>query len=95
MYSGAPTFPSVPLMNEIVQHCFLPRVLMSPVDAEYCAALIRVLHKNATPGFSTLVCYDRLIGDQLATTIASCSDREIVNFSEWPGVNFGLPRNLA
>ncbi|KAG8955564.1 THO complex subunit 2 [Tulasnella sp. 424] len=80
---GAATFPSVPLMNEIVQHCFLPRVLMSPVDAEYCATLIRVLHKNATPGFSTLVCYDRLIGDQLATTIASCSDREIVNFSRF------------
>lgn len=95
MFSGAATFPSVPLMNEIVQHCFLPRVLMSPVDAEYCATLIRVLHKNATPGFSTLVCYDRLIGDQLATTIASCSDREIVNFSEWPCVNFGRPRNLA
>ncbi|KAG8920996.1 THO complex subunit 2 [Tulasnella sp. 417] len=80
---GAATFPSVPLMNEIVQHCILPRVLMSPLDAEYCATFIKVLHRNATTGFSTLVCYDRLIGDQLATTIASCSDREIVNFSRF------------
>ncbi|KAG8980854.1 THO complex subunit 2, partial [Tulasnella sp. 427] len=80
---GSESIPSIPLMNEIVQHCFLPRALMSPMDAEYCATFIRSIHKNGTPGFSTLACYDRLIGDQLAPFITSCSDREAINFSKF------------
>lgn len=30
------------------------------MDAEYCAQIIKVIHLQGTPGFSTLHCYDKV-----------------------------------
>lgn len=49
-----------PLVSAIVEHCIQPRALLSPMDAEFCAQFIRVLHLQGTPGFYTLMCYDKV-----------------------------------
>lgn len=50
---GAPT-------PELVQHCVLPRVLQSPVDARYAARFLLMLHASGAPYFSTLLCLDQV-----------------------------------
>lgn len=48
------------LISSVIEHCVQPRSLLSPMDAEFCAQFIKVLHMQGTPGFSTLMCYDRV-----------------------------------
>ena len=50
------------LATQIVQYCIHPRSLMSPMDADFCVQMIKVLHGMGTPGFSTLMCYDKVRG---------------------------------
>ena len=44
----------------MIEHCIQPRSLLSPMDADFCAQFIKVLHTQGTPGFSTLMCYDKV-----------------------------------
>lgn len=46
------------LMSIFIEHCIQPRCLLSPMDADYCAQMIKVIHTQGTPGFYTLRCYD-------------------------------------
>lgn len=48
------------LIRSLIEHCIQPRCLLSPMDAVYCARLIRTLHDRGTPGFHTLMCYDKV-----------------------------------
>lgn len=48
------------LATQIIQYCIHPRSLISPMDADYCVQMIRTLHAIGTPGFSTLMCYDKV-----------------------------------
>ncbi len=70
-------------MTQMVQYCFLPRLLLSPMDTVYCVKMIRTLYKMGTPGFSTAICYDRLVGEQVGVLITSCSDKEIANYGNY------------
>ncbi|KAG8883184.1 THO complex subunit 2 [Tulasnella sp. 332] len=79
----SPSFSPLQLMGEIVQHCIHPRLLLSPMDAEFCARMIKLLHRAGTPAFSTASCYDRVLGDQLSAIISSTSDKEIVNYGRF------------
>lgn len=74
------SFTPLQLMLEIVQHCLHPRMLLTPMDAEYCARMIKLLHKVATPAFSTASCYDQVLGDQVSAIISSTSTREVQNY---------------
>ena len=47
-------------IQSLIEHCIQPRCLLSPMDAVYCARLIRTLHERGTPGFHTLMCYDKV-----------------------------------
>jgi THO complex subunit 2 len=47
------------LVASLIEHCIQPRSLLSPMDADFCAQFIKVLHTQGTPGFSTLMCYDK------------------------------------
>ncbi|KAJ7283481.1 transcription factor/nuclear export subunit protein 2-domain-containing protein [Mycena rebaudengoi] len=47
------------LVGSIIEHCIQPRCLLSPMDADFCAQIIKVLHTQGTPGFHTLMCYDK------------------------------------
>ncbi len=43
----------------MIEHCIQPRSLLSPMDADFCAQFIQVMHSQGTPGFHTLGCYDK------------------------------------
>ncbi len=48
------------LVQSLIENCIQPRCLLSPMDADYCARLIRTLHVRGTPGFYTLMCYNKV-----------------------------------
>jgi THO complex subunit 2 len=47
------------LASAIIEHCIQPRCLLSPMDSDFCAQFIKVMHTQGTPGFPTLVVYDK------------------------------------
>jgi hypothetical protein len=49
---------SVVLASALVEYCLHPRALLSPMDADYCAQVIKIIHSLGTPGFSTLNTYN-------------------------------------
>jgi len=54
--NGAPDIPM--LTQAITVYCILPRALLSPMDADYSAQMIKSLHLLGTPRFHTLRMYD-------------------------------------
>lgn len=42
----------------LTEHCIQPRSLLSPMDADFCAHMIKVMHVQGTIGFHTLRVYD-------------------------------------
>lgn len=74
---------SAVLASAIIEHCIQPRCLLSPMDADYCAQIIKVIHTQGTPGFPTLMVYDRLLGDHVKTVIFSCSEYEAKNYGRF------------
>lgn len=68
----------------LLQDCFLPRAMMSALDAHYCLQIIKVMHNNATPGFSTLHLLGELFHKQrLSGIISQCTAREAENFGRF------------
>ena len=68
----------------LLQDCFLPRAMMSSLDAHYCLQIIKVMHNNATPGFSTLHLLNELFHKQrLSGIITQCTAREAENFGRF------------
>ena len=61
------------LINALIEYCFQPRCVLSPMDADFCVQFVRVMHLQGTPGFWTLTCYDRVssllvhLGDDLTS----------------------------
>ena len=51
---------AMPMAQVLVDYCFLPRCLLSPMDADFCAQFIKVVHNLSTPGFPTISCWDRV-----------------------------------
>ncbi|ODA81147.1 hypothetical protein RJ55_04111 [Drechmeria coniospora] len=61
----------------LLEHCFLPRVRLSPADVEYTYRFIKALHEWNAPGFRFMVFLDRLFNtNRLRTLIFSCTVRE-------------------
>ncbi|KAF5387899.1 hypothetical protein D9615_000104 [Tricholomella constricta] len=71
------------LVGSIIEHCIQPRCLLSPMDADFCAQFIKVLHIQGTPGFHTLNCYDKLLGDHVKVVLFSCSEYEAHNYGRF------------
>ncbi|KAJ3795196.1 transcription factor/nuclear export subunit protein 2-domain-containing protein [Lentinula aff. detonsa] len=71
------------LLDAFIEHCIHPRSLVSPMDADFCAQFIKVLHTQATPGFHTLACYDKILGDQIKVILFSCSEYEARNYGRF------------
>lgn len=57
---GAGAGKGATFIQSLIEHCIQPRCLLSPMDAVYCARLIRTLHERGTPNFHTLMCYDKV-----------------------------------
>ncbi|RDB20480.1 THO complex subunit 2 [Hypsizygus marmoreus] len=71
------------LVGSIIEHCIQPRCLLSPMDADFCAQFIKVLHIQGTPGFHTLNLYDKLLGDHVKVVLFSCSEYEAHNYGRF------------
>lgn len=69
--------------NAVVQHCILPRLLLSPNDASFCSRFIKDLHKMGTPKFHTIGIYDAILGKSLGTTIFILTQREAENYGRF------------
>jgi THO complex subunit 2 len=50
--------PVADVAKAVIEHCIQPRCLLSPMDADYCAEIIKVIHQEGTPAFYTLRLYD-------------------------------------
>ena len=72
------------LHTSILQNCFLPRMLLSPLDAHYTFLMLKFLHNSGAPGFRTMHLVDRLLRkNQLAAVISSCTSGEVQNFGRF------------
>jgi THO complex subunit 2 len=70
--------------DELLEKCFLPRMLLSPTDADYTFRMLKFLHDNAVPGFRTLSVYLRIFRvNRLRSMIFTCSVREAENLGRF------------
>ncbi|KAL0580932.1 THO2 plays a role in transcriptional elongation [Marasmius crinis-equi] len=71
------------LLDVLIEHCLQPRCLLSPMDADFCAQFVKVIHTQGTQGFYTLSCYDKLLGDPAKAILFSCSEYEARNYGRF------------
>ena len=68
----------------LVEQCFFPRLILSPVDAMYTFKMLKYLHSSGATNFRTVGVYDQLfISQRLASVIFLCSAREAENLGRF------------
>ena len=73
-----------PLNTALMEHCFLPRLLSSPLDAYFCFKFLKNLHSIGTPNFRTLGFYDLFFKPaRLVSLIFMCTSKEADNFGKF------------
>lgn len=70
------------LLTYIIQYCLFPRALLSPMDADFAAQFIKVLHNLGTKGFWTMGCYNKLLGAHLGSVVFSFTQNEARNYGK-------------
>ena len=61
----------------LIEHCFFPRILLSPVDAMYTFKMLKFLHSSGTTNFRTMGVYDQFFMEKrLASMIFLCTAKE-------------------
>ncbi|CAK4034838.1 Hypothetical predicted protein [Lecanosticta acicola] len=61
----------------LLQECFLPRALMSSVDAQFSFEMLKFVHSTGTPGFSLMHLLNQLFKKkQIASLIFQCTATE-------------------
>ena len=53
----------------LIEHCFFPRILMSPMDAIYTFKMIRLLHSSGTANFRTMGILDQIFNEKRLTSM--------------------------
>lgn len=48
--------------TSLLQHCFIPRCMVSPRDALFCSRFLLRLHHINVPGFNSIICFDKVRG---------------------------------
>ena len=70
--------------DAILEKCIIPRVRLSPSDADYCFRMIKLLHESAVPNFRTMALYNILFkAHRLRSLIFTCTVREAENFGRF------------
>ncbi|KUL82796.1 hypothetical protein ZTR_09592 [Talaromyces verruculosus] len=68
----------------LLEQCFLPRLLLSPIDAFYCFKIMKFLHVSGTPNFRTVGLLDQLFREhRLTAIIFQCTSKEADNFGKF------------
>ncbi|KAH6715946.1 transcription factor/nuclear export subunit protein 2-domain-containing protein [Leptodontidium sp. MPI-SDFR-AT-0119] len=71
-------------MEAFLEKCLLPRLLLSPSDAEYCFRLVKFFHENGVPYFRTLGLYSQIFRpNRLRAIIFACTVREAENLGRF------------
>ncbi|KIW27666.1 uncharacterized protein PV07_07389 [Cladophialophora immunda] len=72
------------LNTTLIEHCFLPRMLSSPLDAYFCFKFVKFLHGAGTPNFRTLGFYDLFFKpSRLISLIFMCTSKEADNLGKF------------
>lgn len=72
------------LNNALIEHCFFPRILISPVDAMYAFKMLKFLHSSGATNFRTLRVLDQLfIEKRLTSLLFLCTAKEAENFGRF------------
>ncbi|KAI8376199.1 transcription factor/nuclear export subunit protein 2-domain-containing protein [Radiomyces spectabilis] len=78
--SQARWFPSnadrLTLISTIMQHCLLPRSVISEVDAVYCYEFVMLMHRLGVKNFSSLTLFDKVLSENLPAALMTFTDYE-------------------
>lgn len=69
----------------LIQHCFFPRMIMSPADSLYTFRIFKYLHSSGTKNFNTKDFLDQFFDKKLMGMIAGCTSKEAENLGRWLG----------
>ena len=53
----------------LIEHCFFPRIVLSPVDAMYTFKMLKYLHSSGTTNFRTMGVYDQFFKEKRLTSM--------------------------
>ncbi|KAL4925390.1 putative THO complex component (Rlr1) [Aspergillus undulatus] len=68
----------------LLEQCFLPRLLLSPIDAFYCFKMLKFLHTTGAPNVRTVGLLDQLFREQrLTALIFQSTSREADNLGRF------------
>ena len=72
------------LNTSLIEHCFFPRLVLSPPDALYAFKMLKFLHSSGTPNFRTMGVIDLLFREKkLTSLIFLCTAKEAENFGRF------------
>lgn len=72
------------LNNALIEHCFFPRILISPVDAMYAFKMLKFLHSSGATNFRTLRVLDQIFMEKRLTSLLFlCTAKEAENFGRF------------
>ncbi|EPS42483.1 hypothetical protein H072_3634 [Dactylellina haptotyla CBS 200.50] len=81
---AADQFTATKLPIQILQYCLLPRLVLSPHDASFCAKFIKRMHVSGTQKFWTFFLYDTIFERHiLEATIFMSTEREVENYGRF------------
>ncbi|OTA63751.1 hypothetical protein K449DRAFT_433074 [Hypoxylon sp. EC38] len=65
------------IADTFIEECLVPRMLLSPADADFCHRMIKFMHSSRVPNFRLHELYDRFFGvNRLRLMIFGCTVRE-------------------
>lgn len=68
----------------LIEHCFFPRILISPVDAMYAFKMLKFLHSSGATNFRTMGVFDQLFKEKrLTSMLFLCTAKEAENFGRF------------
>lgn len=68
----------------LLQHCFIPRIMISPVDSLYSFKILKHLHSTGAKDFRTVRVFDELFNTRRMTSIFFlCTSREAENMGRF------------
>lgn len=72
------------LNTSLLEQCFIPRLLLSPIDAFFSFKMLKLLHSSGTPNIRTVGLIDQLFREQrLSALIFLCTSKEADNLGRF------------
>lgn len=72
------------LNNALIEHCFFPRILISPIDALYAFKMLKFLHSSGATNFRTLRVLDQIFMEKrLSSLLFLCTAKEAENLGRF------------